>query len=83
MVSKTNSFLKTYGKVLALFLSMLAGGLMPQAHELASLIRYFVMAMLFFAFLDTKFNPRSFQKSVLWILVANIVIAFLAYGERQ
>ena len=63
-----------------MFLAMLAGGLMPQAHELASLIRYFVMAMLFFAFLDVEFNPRSFQKSVFWILAANTAIAFLGYG---
>jgi BASS family bile acid:Na+ symporter len=80
MLSKTNSFFRTYGKVLALFLAMLSGGLMPQAHDLASLIRYFVMAMLFFAFLDVEFNPRSFQRSILWVLAANTVIAFLGYG---
>jgi BASS family bile acid:Na+ symporter len=80
MPSKTDSFFRTYGKVLALFLAMLSGGLMPQVHELASLIRYFVMAMLFFAFLGTEFNPKSFQRSVLWVLVANTVIAFLGYG---
>jgi len=79
MLSKTNSFFRTYGKVLALFLAMLAGGLVPQAHKFESLIRYFVMAMLFFAFLDTEFNPRSFQRSVLWILVANTAVAFLSY----
>jgi BASS family bile acid:Na+ symporter len=38
------------------------------------------MAMLFFAFLDTEFNPGSFQRSVLWLLVANTVVAFLGYG---
>lgn len=80
MASKAISFFRTYGKVLALFLAMLAGGVMPQVHELASLIRYFVMAMLFFAFLDVEFNPGSFQKSVFWILVANTAIAFLGYG---
>ena len=80
MALKTNSFFRTYGKVLALFLTMLAGGLVPKAHELESLIRYFVMTMLFFAFLDTGFNPRSFQRSVLWILVANTAVAFLSYG---
>jgi BASS family bile acid:Na+ symporter len=80
MAAKTNTFFRTYGKVLALFLTMLVGGLIPQAHELESLIRYFVMTMLFFAFLDTEFNPRSFQRSVLWILVANTAVAFLSYG---
>jgi len=80
MSSKTNSFFRTFGKVLALFLTMLSGGLMPQAHELAFLIRYFVMAMLFFAFLGIDFNPKSFQRSVFWILAANTTIAFLGYG---
>jgi BASS family bile acid:Na+ symporter len=80
MASKAILFYRTYGKVLALLLAMLAGGMMPQVHELASLIRYFVMAMLFFAFLNVEFDPRSFQKSVFWILVANTAIAFLAYG---
>jgi len=80
MSSKVNSFFRTYGKVLGLFLAMLSGGLVPQVHEFASLIRYLVMTMLFFAFLDTEFNPRSFQRSVLWILVANTAVAFLSYS---
>jgi BASS family bile acid:Na+ symporter len=80
MPSKTNSFFRIYGKVLALFLTMLAGVLVPQAHELAFLIRYFVMSMLFFAFLGIEFNPKSFQRSVVWILVANTAVAFLGYG---
>jgi BASS family bile acid:Na+ symporter len=37
------------------------------------------MAMLFFAFLDIEFQPRSFQKGILWVLLANLTIAFLGY----
>jgi BASS family bile acid:Na+ symporter len=37
------------------------------------------MGMLFFAFLDMDINPRSFQKGVLWVLLANLLIAFLGY----
>ncbi len=80
MSANATSFFRMYGKVLALFLTMLVGGLIPQVHELAYLIRYLVMAMLFFAFLDTEFKTSSFHRSVLWILVANIVVAFLSYG---
>ena len=80
MLSKTNSFFRIYGKVLALFLTMLSGGLIPQAHELASLIRYLVMTMLFFAFMGIEFNPKSFLRSVFWVLMANTAVAFLGYG---
>ncbi|MGD8403607.1 MAG: hypothetical protein PVJ21_08095 [Anaerolineales bacterium] len=38
------------------------------------------MIMLFFAFLDIKFNPQGFQKSVLWVLLANVALAFIGYA---
>ena len=68
-----------YSKVLALLLTMGIGALLPQFHTLSFLIRYLLMAMLFFAFLDIDFQPRSFQKSVIWVLLANLSIAFLGY----
>ena len=37
------------------------------------------MAMLFFAFLDIKFSPRTIQKGVLWVVLANIAVAFAAF----
>jgi len=39
-----------------------------------------LMVMLFFAFLDIEFKPQSFQKSVLWVLLANVVVAFVVYA---
>jgi len=39
-------------------------------------IQYLLMVMLFFAFLDIEFK---LQKSVLWVLLANVVVAFIAY----
>ena len=74
------SFLTTQGKGLSLFLTMLVGGLTPQFHTFTFLIQYLLMAMLFFAFLDIEFKPGSFQKSVLWILLANEALAFVAYA---
>jgi len=35
--------------------------------------------MLFFAFLDIEINPKNFQKGVLWVLLANLAVAFGTY----
>ncbi len=71
--------LQIYGKVLALLLTMAAGALLPLFHTFSFLIQYLLMAMLFFAFLDIDIHPRSFQKGMLWVLLANLAIAFLGY----
>ena len=73
------AFLATRGKGLLLLLAMLAGIFVPQAHRYDFLIQYLLMLMLFFAFLDIDLKPRASQKSVFWILVANLVIAFGVY----
>lgn len=79
MIIKTRSFFETQGKGLALLFMMLVGVLIPQAHVFSFLIQYFLMVMLFFAFLDIEFSPQRFQKSVLWILLANTAVAFSTY----
>lgn len=79
-LSQIGYFLNTQGKGLSLLFTMLVGGLFPQAHVFSFLIQYLLMVMLFFAFLDIEFRPQSFQKSVLWVLLANIAVAFLSYG---
>jgi len=79
-IFQLKSFLQTQGKGLSLLFAMLIGALVPQAHVLSSLIQYLLMAMLFFAFLDIEFKPQSFQKSVLWVLLANVVVAFVVYA---
>lgn len=79
MFAKTIGFLETQGKGLALLLAMLLGALTPRAHSFSILIQYFLMVMLFFAFLDIDFKPQRFQKSVIWILVANAAVAFSVY----
>ncbi|MBI5950446.1 MAG: hypothetical protein HY865_02205 [Chloroflexi bacterium] len=73
------SFLKTQGKGLSLLFTMVIGALVPQAHVLSFLIQYLLIVMLFFAFLDIEFKPQSFQKSVLWVLIANVAVAFVSY----
>ena len=75
-MTKIVSFLAGQGKGLSLLLAMLVGALVPKATVFSDWIQYLLMVMLFFAFLDIEFK---FQKSVLWVLVANVAIAFIAY----
>jgi bile acid:Na+ symporter, BASS family len=77
--SKLTSLLTPYGKVLSLLLMMVLGILFPQLSKLSFLIQYLLMAMLFFAFLDIEIHPRSFRKGMLWVVLANILVAFTAY----
>jgi BASS family bile acid:Na+ symporter len=79
MFTKTRVFFETQGKGLGLLLAMMFGALVPQAHRFTFLIQYFLVIMLFFAFLDIEFKPEKFQKSVLWILLANAAVAFSSY----
>ena len=79
MLTKTRSFFETQGKGLALLLTMLVGALFPRAQIFSFLIQYLLMVMLFFAYLDIEFKPRRFQKSVIWVLLANAALAFSSY----
>ena len=80
MTSQINSFLKIYGRVFGLLATMALGALVPQVHVFSFLIQYLLMVMLFFSFLDIEFRLQTFQKSILWILFANIIVAFLSYA---
>jgi BASS family bile acid:Na+ symporter len=78
-MEKIGSFLTTQGKGLSLLFTMLIGALVPKAHAFSFLIQYLLMVMLFFAFLDIEFNPRTLKKSVLGVLLANIAVSFFSY----
>jgi len=78
-VSASKSFWKSYNKVLGLLLMIVLGVLLPQFHGLSSYIQYLLMVMLFFAFLDIDIQAQSFQKGLIWVLLANLLIAFAAY----
>lgn len=80
MMAQTNSFIKIYGKVFGLLATMILGASLPWFHRFSPLIQYLLMVMLFFAFLDMEFKPQTFQKSVLWVLLANVAVAFLCYA---
>ncbi|HEX2996836.1 MAG TPA: hypothetical protein VHP14_18590, partial [Anaerolineales bacterium] len=80
MISQLSSFFKIYGKVFGLLGTMAVGAFFPQVHVLSFLIQYLLMVMLFFAFLDIEFKPETFQKSVIWVLLANVGVAFASYA---
>lgn len=80
MISQIHSFLKIYNKVFGLLVTMLVGALFPQFYTFSFLIQYLLMAMLFFAFLDIEFKPGTFQKSVIWVVLANVAVAFISYA---
>lgn len=76
----TSIFLRTYGKVVALIVTMIIGAFVPQAGVLAFLVQYLLMVMLFNTFLDIDFRVQSLQISILWVLLANVAVALGAYG---
>lgn len=78
-LSGVKSIFNSYSKVLGLLSMILLGVLLPQFHTLSAYLQYLLMGMLFFAFLDIKIQPQSFQKSVIWVVLANIAVAFSAY----
>ena len=80
MNSQINSFLKIYGKVFGLLITMALGAVFPQAHVFSFLVQYLLMVMLFFSFLDIRFTPQTFQKSVMWVLLANVAVGFFSYA---
>lgn len=69
----------SYGKVVSLIVTMAAGAAVPQASALSFMVQYFLMVMLFLAFLDIEFNPRSFTTSAVKVLLANLLVGFGAY----
>jgi BASS family bile acid:Na+ symporter len=64
---------------MALLAMMALGAALPQFQSLSFLIQYVLMLMLFLAFLDIEFSPGSFQIGVLWVLLANLAVAWLGY----
>ncbi len=74
-------------QALYIFLAMVLGILIHQAHELTFLVRYFVMIMLFYAFLRVDFRRDILDRSHLAVVLANVVLPlaffflFLPLGE--
>ena len=70
-------------KTVALFTAILLGIWIYQAKELSFLIRYNLIAMMFFAFLDFEIHKKLFQWIHAKILGANCLMGFLAFFIAQ
>ena len=66
-------------KTLLLILTITIGILFPFTHKYSFLIKYLLMTMLFFSFLQMNIKRESFDKSHLLILLLNIVIPIILY----
>lgn len=66
-------------KTILLLLTITTGILFPYGHEYTFLIRYFLMVMLFFSFLDVKVNKEIITKKHFVILFTIIISASLIF----
>ncbi len=66
-------------KPIFIFVAIILGVLFPFAHVFSYLIRYLVIAMLFFVFLDMEFNRKSLKKVHIQILAFNLLLPGLVF----
>ncbi|MEM7659260.1 MAG: hypothetical protein AAF399_24275 [Bacteroidota bacterium] len=66
-------------RILFLSLALLGGIFLPFGHQLTFLVRYSVMVMLFFAFLDIRIERSAILPTHGWIALANLGMAALFY----
>lgn len=63
-----------------LILTLLLGILVPYGHLFTYLIRYSLMIMLFFTFLDIKIHTNIIQRSHFGVLIGVLLLSLLIYG---
>lgn len=66
-------------KAFTILIAILIGLLLPAGHVLTSLIRYNLMIMLFFSFLEIQFSWKVVNRNHFFILLANILLPILFY----
>ena len=69
-----------FSRTAAILSALTLGALVPQAHALAWVIRWLVMAMLFLVFLQTRLSRDTLSRTHFTLLAANIAIGFAAWG---
>lgn len=75
--SRVNSSLVRTAIIL---LALLFGVFVPQLHVAAPYVRWLVVVMLFFVFLQTRFSRAALQRSHLWLFGANLAVGFTGWG---
>lgn len=66
-------------KTIILLITLAAGIFLPQGHVLSFLLKYVLMGLLLFAFLDIRIEKSIVQKSHFYILVTNIALPLAVY----
>ena len=69
-----------FSRTAAILSAMTLGALVPQAHVLAGLVRWLVVAMLFLVFLQTRFSRSALHRSHLALFAANVGLGLLAWA---
>jgi bile acid:Na+ symporter, BASS family len=64
----------------AILAALAVGALMPQAHILSGAIRWLIMTMLFFVFLQTRLERSALRPSHGLLLLANLAMGFVGWG---
>ncbi len=64
---------------LLILVSITVGTLLPYGHQFVYLIKYTLMTMLFFAFLNIRFQPSMLRKAHLYLLAVNVIIPLVLY----
>lgn len=63
----------------SLLAAIMVGIFFPSLGDYDFLIRPFLMIMLFFAFWNMRFSAQSFDRSILYLLVANVFAGFAGF----
>lgn len=66
-------------KTIFLLLTLLCGILFPQGHIFSFLIKYILMGLLLFAFLDIHIDRTTIQRSHYYILTANLILPLILF----
>src|SRR3990172_4095371 len=66
-------------KTIILLLTLAFGILFPQGYVLLFLLKYFLMGLLLFAFLDIRIDKNVIKKSHFYILAANLIVPLVLY----
>ena len=69
-----------FARTAAILAAIILGALIPQGHVMAWAIRWFVMAMLFIVFLQTRLSRSALTPSHVLLLAANIGLGFAGFG---
>ncbi len=69
-----------YIRTAAILAAMTCGALLPQAHVLEGAIRWLIMGMLFFVFLQVRLHREAVQRSHAVLFAANVAMGFAAWG---